>query len=67
MDSVINKYVYCYISPSDLFDEKFNWKEDTYETYAQRVSIGKQIIRDAISSRSKILSYQNDKLNYEIN
>ena len=67
MDSVINKYVYCYISPSDLFDEKFNWKEDTYETYAKRVSIGKQIIRDAFSSRSKILSYQNDKLNYEIN
>ena len=67
IDSVINKYVYCYISPSDLFDKKFKWKEDTYETYAKRVSIGKQIIRDAISSRSKILNYQNDKLNYEIN
>lgn len=66
MESVINKYVYCYISPSDLFNENFKWKEDTYETYAKRVSIGKQILNDAFASRTKILSYRNDKLNYEI-
>ncbi len=66
MESVINKYVYCYISPSDLFNENFKWKEDTYETYSKRVSIGKQILNDAFASRTKILSYRNDKLNYEI-
>ncbi len=66
MESVINKYVYCYISPSDLFNENFKWKEDTYDTYAKRVSIGKQILNDAFSSKTKILSYRNDKLNYEI-
>lgn len=66
MESVINKYVYCYISPSDLFNENFKWNEDTYDTYAKRVSIGKQILNDAFSSKTKILSYRNDKLNYEI-
>lgn len=48
------------------FNENFKWKEDTYDTYAKRVSIGKQILNDAFSSKTKILSYRNDKLNYEI-
>lgn len=67
MNSVINKYVYCYISPSNLFNEKFIWKKDTYEKYSKRVSLKKQILYDVFSNKNKLLQYQSDKLNYEIN
>ena len=27
IDSVINKYIYCYISPTSLFNNSFEWKK----------------------------------------
>ena len=67
MDSVINKYVYSYISPDSLYHKDFLWKEDTYDTYSKRVLLKKQMLIDAFSSKRKLRKYQSDKLNYEIN
>ena len=44
--SIINKYVYCYISPSSLFDEKIIWKKDTYESFSKRTHLSKKNIKE---------------------
>lgn len=67
LESVIKKYVYCYISPTHIFREDFNWKQETYDEYATRVGIKEEIIKDIFSSKKRILEYADDKLNYEIN
>lgn len=66
IDSVINKYVYCYISPTSKFRKDFKWGEDTYNLYAKRTSIGKQLLNDMFSSKKKIMELRSDKLNYDV-
>lgn len=65
--SVINKYVYCYISPTSLYRDDFKWKEDTYDTYAKRTLISKKILKDMFSNKTKLIKLKGDKLNYEVN
>ncbi|NQY07571.1 MAG: radical SAM protein, partial [Flavobacteriaceae bacterium] len=67
LDSVIKKYVYCYISPTSLFRKDFKWGDETYNQYARRRGIPGRILKDALKSKKTILNYADDKLNYDIN
>ena len=67
LDSVIKKYVYCYISPTSLFRKDFKWGDETYNQYARRRGIPGSILKDALKSKKAILNYADDKLNYDIN
>lgn len=67
IDSVITKYVYCYISPTYLFNEDFKWKRETYDIYAKRISLKKELLKDVFSSKKRLLKYIDDRLNYTIN
>jgi hypothetical protein len=67
MDSVISKYIYCYISPIYFFKDDFLWKEESYNEYAKRTGISKQIMKDIVSSKNKVSEDKNLRLNYEIN
>lgn len=66
MDSVINKYVYCYISPTSLFRPDFNWGKESYNDYAKKTRLPKQLLKDMFSSKKEILKYRDDKLNYDV-
>lgn len=66
LNSVINKYIYCYISPSSLYNKNFDWGKETYDEYAQRTRIVNQLWKDIFSSKQTILKNADDKLNYEI-
>ena len=67
IDSVINKYIYCYISPTSLFRKDFKWNNDTYDSYAKRTLLKKDILKDMRASKSELMKDTSDKLNYEIN
>ena len=65
--SLINKYVYCYISPTQKFKKDFKWHEETYNQYASRTQITKQLINDIFAKKSSVEKLKSDKLNYEVN
>ncbi len=67
MDSIINKYVYIYLSPTSLYKKDFKWNKETYDKYAKRTSISKKIIKDMFSNKKKLMKSISDKLNYDIN
>jgi molybdenum cofactor biosynthesis enzyme MoaA len=65
--SVINKYVYTYISPTSLYHDGFKWNEETYDQYAKRTMLVCGLLKDVFASRKVLKSLKNDKLNYEVN
>lgn len=63
--SYLYKYTYCYVSPQSFWKPDFNWKEETFSQYSNRVQWGKQIWCNIFSSKKKLETTQN-KLNYEV-
>ncbi len=64
--SVINNYVYCYISPKYFWQDDFNWKNETFDEYARRTKWGRKIFNQIFSSKTEINSLVKDNLNYRI-
>ena len=66
MNSVIQPFIYCYISPLVFWKQDFNWKNETYNEYCKRNHWVKQIIKLIFAKKSTIISLQNKTLNYDV-
>ena len=65
--SLIYNYTFCYISPVDFWHKDFNWKNESYDDYADRKKISNELLKNIFISSKKIKSLQTENLNYSIN
>jgi MoaA/NifB/PqqE/SkfB family radical SAM enzyme len=63
--SFIYDYTFCYVSPTSFWKEDFNWKEESFNSYAKKTGWGKQLFMNIFKSRNELRSLSN-RLNYEI-
>lgn len=63
--SFIFDYTFCYISPSKFWKEGFNWKEESFNEFSERIGWSKQLWNNIFTSQKKLTTRSN-KLNYEI-
>lgn len=66
VNSVIQPFTYCYISPTQFWHKDFNWKEETYDEYCKRTSWTVKMLKLIFAKKSTITSLQNKTLNYDI-
>lgn len=66
INSVIEPFTYCYVSPTVFWNNNFNWKKETYKDYAKRTQLPLQLLRLIFAKKSTILALQNKTLNYDI-
>jgi len=66
-NSILSKFIYCYISPTSFWHKDFEWKNETYDQYAKRTKISLDILKTAMLSKNKMNLLKNKTLNYEIN
>ncbi|AUS05266.1 radical SAM protein [Pseudotamlana carrageenivorans] len=63
--SFIYDYTFCYVSPTSFWKDDFNWKEESFNSYAKKIGWGKQLFSNIFRSKSELRSRSN-RLNYEI-
>ena len=66
VNSVIQPFTYCYISPLVFWHKDFNWKEETYDEYCKRTGWVSKIMQLIFAKKSTITALQNKTLNYDI-
>lgn len=68
-DKIVQDFVYCYISPHTCWESDYDFHHDTYESYAHRVHLGKNILYALFWGKSKQESSgeKTRKMNYKIN
>ena len=59
-------YSYCYISPKEFWHKDFDWKNESYDSYAKRKKLTSELIKNAMSSSRKIEKTLTENLNYKI-
>ncbi|WP_194768252.1 radical SAM protein [Tamlana sp. I1] len=63
--SFIYDYTFCYVSPTSFWKDSFNWKEESFNSYAKKIGWGKLLFSSIFKSKSELRSRSN-RLNYEI-
>ena len=67
INSIIQNFTYCYISPTTFWKEGFDWKNETFDEYSKRTKWAKHILKQALGSKEDLLKLKNESLNYELN
>lgn len=67
INSVIQPFTYCYVSPTSFWNDNFNWKEETFDEYSKRTKLTSKFFRLIFAKKSTLFSLQNKTLNYDIN
>ena len=67
VNSLPYAYSYCYISPKEFWHKDFDWKNETYDSYAKRKKITRELLRNIFTSSSKTENKLTENLNYKIN
>ena len=65
-NSLLYAYSYCYISPLEFWHKDFDWKNESYDSYAKRKKLTRELIRNIFTSSIKIGETQTENLNYKI-
>ncbi len=63
--SFIFDYTFCYVSPQKFWREGFNWQEESFNSYSQKIGWNKLLFRNIFKSKTELKSASN-RLNYEI-
>lgn len=66
INSVIQPFTYCYVSPTTFWSNNFDWKKETYEQYSKRTKLPLRLLKLVFAKKSTIISLQNKTLNYDI-
>jgi MoaA/NifB/PqqE/SkfB family radical SAM enzyme len=63
--SFIFDYTFCYVSPNKFWKPNFNWKEESFDDFSQKIKWSKQLWSNIFKSKKQLKSMSN-RLNYEI-
>jgi len=63
--SFIFDYTFCYVSPQKFWRDGFNWREESFNSYSQKIGWNKLLFRNIFKSKTELKSASN-RLNYEI-
>lgn len=63
--SFVFDYTFCYISPGFFWHQEYNWQEETFEAYCERIGWSRSLLANAFRPKHKLKSFSN-RLNYEI-
>ena len=66
VNSLPYAYSYCYISPNEFWHKDFDWKNETYDSYAKRKKLTNELLRNVFTSSGKTGKTQTENLNYKI-
>ena len=66
VNSLPYAYSYCYISPKEFWHEDFDWRNESYDSYAKRKKLTRELIKNVFSSSVKTKKAQTENLNYRI-
>ena len=66
VNSLPTIYSYCYISPKEFWHKDFDWRNESYDAYAKRKKLTKELIRNIFTSSAKAEKGQTENLNYKI-
>jgi MoaA/NifB/PqqE/SkfB family radical SAM enzyme len=64
-NSVITESTYCYVSPAGCWEDDFDYRTDTFESYATRTKLARKLLKN-VFFRKKHLALNEKRLNYEI-
>jgi len=67
VNSVIQPFTYCYVSPLAFWHKDFNWKNETYDDYCKRTGFISKISKLIFAKKSTLERLKNKTLNYDIN
>ncbi|MCL1943510.1 MAG: radical SAM protein [Candidatus Azobacteroides sp.] len=65
MNSVVMESAYCYISSRGCWETGFDYRNETYESYAKRVKLSRRLFKN-IFFRKKDMMLDKKHLNYDI-
>lgn len=66
-ESLIFNYTYFYVSPTQFWKDDFDWKNETFNQYSKRTNWSKQLLKNAFTSKKKLIHLQKDQnLNYTV-
>ena len=66
-DDRIEQATYCYVSPCGCWKEGFDFRKDTFESYAQRTHMGRHLFTSLFHRVNKRKVDITRKMNYNIN
>lgn len=64
--ALIEDLTYCYLSPTDCYQDDFDLENDTYESYHRRHHTGRKLFRMVFGNRAARTQNGIKKLNYTI-
>lgn len=65
-DDSIEKATYCYVSPKGCWQDDFDYHTETFESYASKVHLGRQLLGKALAGTSRRKVDVTRKMNYNI-
>jgi MoaA/NifB/PqqE/SkfB family radical SAM enzyme len=66
INSLPTAYSYCYISPKEFWHKDFDWRNETYDSYAKRKKLTRELLRNIFRSSGKTENKLTENLNYKI-
>lgn len=66
INSVIQNFTYCYISPTAFWKEGYDWKHESFNQFSKRTEWGKLILSKTFGSKAELAKLKNESLNYEL-
>lgn len=65
-DNSIEQATYCYVSPRECWQENFDFKADTFESYSAQHHIGRSLMKKIFAKTNHQKAEVTRKLNYNI-
>lgn len=66
-DDRIEQATYCYVSPRGCWKDDFDFRKDTFESYARRTHLGRHLLTGLLHKATKKKVDTTRKMNYNIN
>ncbi|WP_047549460.1 radical SAM protein [Psychroserpens sp. Hel_I_66] len=63
--SFIFDYTFCYISPNKFWKDGFNWKEESFNQYSNKIGWSQMLFSNVFKTKTELKTLSN-RLNYEI-
>jgi MoaA/NifB/PqqE/SkfB family radical SAM enzyme len=65
-DNSIEKITYCYVSPQECWQDDFDYRKETFESYAASHHMGRQLLGKVFGRKARKKADVTRKMNYNI-